>query len=486
MKTLVLASMLLATSSLAQGTAEPPAGPGDQGQTPTTSREEEMFGEQPPATPDPAPQQNEAEPGDAREDDMFGGSSEATPPSSGPAAGLMDQEQAALAVGGQLFLRLNASYREGDSLGDVPLSSPSLADVFADVRPTDRIRGFAQARFTYDFTIQPGETSLTGQQQEQFQILLDQMWVKFDLGRVAFVTAGRQRIRWGTGRFWNPTDFINQDIRNSVDFFDQRLGVNLLKVHFPFEALGWNLYLLGAFDGVDVLNDTGIGARAEFLFGETELALSTLVKKDAPLRLGIDASSGIWIFDVRAEGTLQRGLVQKRFKGDLDFEQGIVPEEVDTDDDWFFQGVFGADATFKYTDQDNLIVGAEYFYNQTGYSSAELYPFLALNGAFIPLYLGQHYLAGYVVASGPFNYNDTNLTLSTIANLSDGSVLSRFDVQQVLLTYLTVNAFVSGHWGNVGELKLGLDVPPIPVVLPNGINVPTQIVDVGVAVRVSL
>lgn len=402
-----------------------------------------------------------------------------------PQTGLL-AEQDSLALGGQLFLRFNGSFSEGQDLTTMPLSAPSLIDAFADVRPNDRLRGFAQVRFNYDFTIAEDATDFLGNPRVPFELLLDQVWVKFDLWRVAFITAGRQRIRWGTGRFWNPTDFVNSDTRDSVDFFDQRLGVNLLKVHFPFEELGWNIYLLGTLDNVDTPDKAGIAARAEFLFGELELAVSTLVKKDAPLRLGLDASAGLWLFDLRAETTIQRGLGRPKFAGDLDFAARVFPEEVDTEEEIFFSGVFGADLTLKYSDQDNLILGAEYFYNQAGYQDAKLYPFLALNGAFTPLFLGQHYVAGYGVLPQPFSLDDTSITLSTIANLSDTSLLSRIDLQQSVLTSLTFNMFASYHWGNIGELRLGFETPPIPPLLPEGFVLPTQIFDVGIAARLAL
>ena len=444
---------------------------------------------------------------DEREADMFGGNDAEKPPHetaregpdevrpeptpderdfAPPQAGLLSDQDNALALGGQLFLRLNGSFSEDQTVGTLPLSSPSLVDFFADVRPNDRVRGFAQVRLNYDFTVVEGDADFLGNERVPFELLLDQLWVKLDLGRVVFITAGRQRIRWGTGRFWNPTDFINTDVRNSIDFFDQRLGVNLLKVHFPFEQLGWNLYLIGTLDNVDAPEEAGVAARAEFLFGEVELAVSTLVKKDAPLRLGLDASAGLWLFDLRAETTIQRGLGRPKFAGELDFAARVFPEQVDTDGDVFFQGVFGADLTLKYTDQDSVIMGAEYFYNQAGYANAELYPFLALNGAFTPLFLGQHYVAGYAVLPQPFAFNDTSFTLSTIANLSDKSVLSRLDVQHTVLTYLTFNVFAGYHWGNIGELRLGFETPPVPPLLPEGFVLPTQIVDVGVALRLAL
>jgi hypothetical protein len=51
---------------------------------------------------------------------------------------------------------------------------------------------------------------------------------------------------------------------------------------------------------------------------------------------------------------------------------------------------------------------------------------------------------------------------------------------------MTFNAFVGAHMGNPGELKLGIDIPPVPPTLPDGFTLPTEVVDVGVALRVSL
>lgn len=459
----------------------------------TAAREADMFGEatdEPPPPLESSSSQSSPSSRDAREADLFGGDEAgALTPGvlSAPGTGLLDERDDALALGGQLFLRLNSSFREGVGLGDGAVVGPSLLDTFADVRPNDRVRGYAQLRFNFDYTVLPGERNFLGIEQQPFTLQLAQAWVKFDLGQVAYVTAGRQRIRWGTGRFWNPTDFINQEIRNSVDFFDQRVGVDLVKVHFPMEALGWNLYLIGVIGGVDVVQDTGLAARAEFVLGEAELALSSFVKNNAPLRFGADLSAGIWLFDVKAEGVLSRGLGRRLFEGDLDFENAELPTEVDTEGQWYFEGVVGAEAQLKYTDTDTVAFGAEYFYNQAGYPTASIYPFLFLNGAFTPLYTGQHYVAVYASAPSPLQFNDLALILSTLGNLSDLSFLTRFDVQYTLLQWLTVNAFVVGHWGNVGEFKLGLDIPPLPIVpgLEDGFVLENEVVDVGLALRMA-
>jgi len=460
-----------------------------------SDREADMFGDPSEApsstttsTPAPTTASTTTDPAAAggRDDAIFGDTETLKPGLLTENSAILSDAANALTVGGQLFLRLNGVFREGDSLGVGALSGPSLFDAFADVRPNDRVRGYAQVRLSFDYTVEPGETNAFGQALVPFDLQLAQAWTKFDLGQVVYVTAGRQRIRWGTGRFWNPTDFVNQEVRNSVDFFDQRVGVDLVKLHFPFEALGWNLYIISTLDGIDLLEDTGLAARAEFVLGDAELALSTSVRKDSPLRFGADASAGIGLFDVRAEGIVSRGLGRKLFTGDLDFQDGVFPEEVDPDDDdWWFQGVLGAEASFKYTDNDNVSIGAEYFYNQAGYDSAALYPFLFLNNAYTPLFTGRHYAAAYAFAAAPFDFNDINLTVSTLGNLSDLSFISRFDIQYVVLQYLTVNAFVSGHWGRIGEFKLGLDVDPVLPLLPDGFVLKNELVDVGLALRMN-
>jgi len=470
------------------------------------AREEDMFGA--PASESSSPTADPAVPaGDDREADMFGGGDDAAGGDARDGAifggdadgalapgfvtampGLLDAQQDPLAIGGQLFLRFNSSFREGIALGDGTIVGPSLLDVFADARPTDRVRAYAQLRMNFDYTVLPGETNFLGVEQEPFTLQLAQAWVKFDLGKVAYITAGRQRIRWGTGRFWNPTDFINQEIRNSVDFFDQRVGVDLVKVHFPFEALGWNLYLIAKINGVDFVKDTGLAARAEFVFGPAELALSSSVQQDAPLRFGADVSAGVWLFDLKAEGVLTRGLGRKLFEGELDFDNGTLPTEVSTDDQWYFEGVVAAETQFKYTDVDTISIGAEYFYNPVGYTSANIYPFLFLQGAFVPLYTGQHYVGVYGLAPAPFDWNDLTLIVSTLGNLSDLSFLSRFDIQYNLLQYVTVNAFVVAHYGSVGEFKIGIDIPPLPLVpqLQDGLTLDNELIDVGIALRVAL
>ena len=67
------------------------------------------------------------------------------------------------------------------------------------------------------------------------------MWIRFDIAQRVFVTAGKQHVRWGTGRFWQPTDYLHLLKRNPLDVFDARQGTSMLKLHVPWEATGVEL-----------------------------------------------------------------------------------------------------------------------------------------------------------------------------------------------------------------------------------------------------
>jgi hypothetical protein len=128
-----------------------------------------------------------------------------------------------------------------------------------------------------------------------------------------------------------------------------------------------------------------------------------------------------------------------------------------------------------------LILGLEYFYNALGYDDPGVYPGLILpRGLAEPatfFYLGRHYGAAYVALPSPFSWDLTSFTASTLANLSDRSVISRLDFSLVLLTHLRFEMFAAVHYGRSnGEFRLGIaELGRAPAFL-----------DLGLALRVNL
>lgn len=365
-----------------------------------------------------------------------------------------------LDIGGLLYLRMHYGARTQGNPETFPVGSPNLLDVYLDARPSDRLRAFVRGRVTHTFLdpVEPADDPMLFQQSGS-EVALDQLWIKFDVDRRLFVTAGRQPIKWGAGRFWNPTDFLNPQRLDPLAVFDERLGVGLLKLHLPIESSGWNLYAIGDFEGANRLEGIGGAFRVEKLIGDTELSLSTAVHRDQPLRLGADVSFPLWIFDVRAEGAVIHGDETVYFRGVPQVLLDTTP--FSREDDWIPQVVVGADVDIPYGDDDYFTLGAEYFYNDAGYDDPRYYPALMVSGSFTPLYLGRHYGAFYASAMGPGRWNDTTLIASVMANLSDQSYLGRFDYRVRLLTYLDVNTFVAWHFGNYGEFRLGKEIPAL-------------------------
>ncbi|WP_373046490.1 hypothetical protein [Vulgatibacter sp.] len=448
------------------------------GSTEDASRDEEIFGESTGSTDDAS-----------RDEDIFGESEGSTvvPASTRSEGsggdGLLSSSQIdqrldlagdKLAIGGLLYLRAQYSGAEGTLVERDPIASPNLLDVYFDARPNDNLRAFARGRLTHTFAEGQATGVDTGFGGEASGADLDQLWINFNLEHRLFVTAGRQPIRWGASRFWNPTDFVNDRVRDPLAIFDERLGVSLVKVHLPIESSGWNLYAIADLEEASTVEQMGGAFRVEKLIGSTEVTLSTALRKDRPWRVGADLSFPLWEFDVRAEVAMLYGDEQRYWRGDFDLSSlengeatlqervaGVkLPEAWDRSDEWIPQAVLGADLAIKYSDEDNVVLGAEYFYNGAGTDDPALYPWLLSNG-FSPLYLGQHYGAVYANATAPGSWNDTSFTASVLGNLTDRSFVGRFDYRVRLLTYLDFNAFVASHFGEAGEFRLAMQVPRV-------------------------
>jgi len=468
-----------------EATAQPEGGQAEGGESggEEADREAAMFGGG----------EGEGEGGD-REDALFGdGGGQSADGGSGLMSDadintLLAQGYDKLDIGGRLFLRLDyASLEEGDA-ESFPLSSQNLLDLYLDGRPNDRVRAYLSGRLVYDPTANEDEPTVYGTTRRRQDVQLDQLWMRFDVEHAMYFTVGRQRVRWGAGRFWNPTDFLNPQRLDPLAVFDQRLGSDLVKVHVPLPDWNTNLYAVAILSDANAPEKVGVAGRVEQLVGEVEVSASAEWRKDTPLRLGADVSFGLWWLDLRAEAAVLRGDRTRYWEGEFAPDRFVFPTSVSKREDWQPQAVVGADLTIPVGEDDSVIVGAEYFANPSGYGDASLYPWLLFNGSFTPLYLGRHYVGAYATVLGPGEWNDTSIVLSTLGNLSDRSFLSRFDYRAQVLTTMSVNVYTTVHYGEVGEFHLGLEIPPVPLVpeLAEGFSVPPQFIDAGVSLTVTM
>ena len=236
-----------------------------------------------------------------------------------------------LQIGGQLYLRTQSTALQGQAPGDWSFSTPSLLDVYFDARPNDRVRAYVLGRMSFDATLPStpsssdtprtadatGSTdgsqsldSLFAPQTRGPHVALDQLWLRFDIAHRVFVTAGKQHVRWGTGRFWAPTDYLHLRRRNPLDVFDARSGTTMLKLHVPVESKAWNFYgyaLTENTDSTPTVERIAGAARAELVFGNAELGIGVFAQRQHKPKLGVDLSTGLGDFDLYGELALRDG-----------------------------------------------------------------------------------------------------------------------------------------------------------------------------------
>jgi hypothetical protein len=279
-----------------------------------------------------------------------------------------------------------------------------------------------------------------------------------------------------------------------------------VKLHAPWEARGWNAYAVamledaaGAAEATNRLGRVGLGGRAEIVLGTVELGADALVQDGNRPRFGVDVSAGIWELDVYAEAALRRGADGPRWRVVDAASLAFAREEVTG---FAPQAVVGGSWSARYSDEDVVSVGAEYFWNDPGYDHPRIYPYLLAGApvvtsapggptvgaqqdprAFRPFYVGRHYAGLFALLPSPGRWNDTTFTLSVLGNLSDKSFVARLDHSLLALTYLRIETFVAGSFGaREGEFRLGFDLRELGV----PVTLPPLLVQAGVALRITL
>lgn len=360
-------------------------------------------------------------------------------------------------IGGRLELRANAGKVDDQRFQESPYTQSKTADLYFDTRPNKDTRAFFRLRFYEDnSTTDQSQSVLTSTEKNDNATIrnsIDELWVKWDIDDTLFVTAGKQHVKWGRGRFWNPTDFTAIEAKDPFSLFDRRLGQEMIRLHLPFEKEGHNFYAIAQFDDTQRNDDVGLALRAEFDIGQSgETAFSFQSKRGRPVKAGADFGMGFGNFDLNLETAFLTRDTSPRYRGDLDLQASVFPTTHYNDKKVYNQSVANVEYVWKYNDDDNMTLGLEGFWNEMGYDDRVLEFYSLIQGQSKVLYAGKQYVATYARLASPGNWNDSAFIINGVQNISDQTALVRLTATYTFYKQITAEAYVSRCLGEYGEL----------------------------------
>jgi hypothetical protein len=223
--------------------------------------------------------------------------------------------------------------------------------------------------------------------------LIDRLYVRFDIAGVD-ILAGRQRIAWGVGRVWSPTDLFNP-LNPAVLGKFEKDGADAVLARVTFGAFSDVSFVLNGGRNPSRLN---AGFRVRELVSEAALSAVGAFFDDR-LVAGGDITIDVFDAGVRLEGIVSYG------------KRGISSAET------YSNIVVGIDNQFT----SRLYGMVEYFYNGRGETDRSRYLSLLLllqDGELLGL--GRHLLAlqaSYLV------HPLATVSLTAVRNLDDESMM---------------------------------------------------------------
>jgi hypothetical protein len=350
-----------------------------------------------------------------------------------------------LKFGGTLWNEAQYYHFGGASSSNSFFLNPNSLWLYADGRLKNDVRGYAKLKTIYDPTATGSTNIFTGTTTQKTTLDLEELKLMFSAEKKVFFTVGKQKIKWGSGKFWNPTDFLNSDQRNFLYTTDLRSGITQIKTHVPIGAS--NFYLINGFDDANAIYKVKNSLRAEVPIGPAEISASASTRSGTEPIFGLDFSSALWEFDVYGEVAYSAGNNRTFYSA-----SGSTTAPTRQQIDW----TAGIQLEIPYADNDTMAFSFEYFRNGLGYTSTADYPYVIVAGGYEAFRLSQQYGLLMFYLPKPGNWNNVTFSVFNIFNLTDFSATSRINVLFQLLDELQFEVAFGGHYGNGnGEFMYG-------------------------------
>jgi len=249
------------------------------------------------------------------------------------------------------------------------------------------------------------------------KVAWDRYYAKFRSPLIA-LTVGKQRIAWGSGYIWNPTDIFNPFVLSFAVKEEEESNVEALRVEVPIgERGGLDGYLLNDKKGIKVKGNAG----------KFDLSASFVDMGNGTSQIGFDSVGEVWGVGMRSEAAVKNNNIM--------------------------QAVLGWD----YTLDNGVGLNMEYLYNGAGKKNKNDYDWAGLAAGNIKQ-VGMDYL--FFSANKQID-EITGIRASMLSNLDDSSWLfypsyTRNISQNVDLSLESMLTFGSDG----SEYKPGLSIDP--------------------------
>jgi hypothetical protein len=378
----------------------------------------------------------------ASEADLFGGTAAptaATTPATMDEQGLNGSSPKGFApssddhlqIGGNFAIQGDVFIRHNVPLKDSAASNPNLLFLYADSKLDNDARVFAKLRLFLDPTGTSGGASgdlsnpygSGAGASDNLKVSLQELKLSANIDKKLFFTFGRQKVKYGAAKFFNPTDFLNSQPLNFFLPSDERPGVDMVKAHLPSGTA--NLYAVGMVGTAGTTNPSGGYFRGELgydgiegFLGAGEIALSGILPR---------VQGPQTIFDLSR--IAKAGFDISQELGDLDFYFEGAAGQADNGD-WKMAGSVGASWQIRYADRSSNTVSLQGEYFNAG-QTAEF----GVLSIFLP---------------EPGDLKDVSFVATSLFSFQDESGLSRLDILYNFTPQINGRLYGSGHWGKVG------------------------------------
>jgi len=304
---------------------------------------------------------------------------------------------------------------------------------YADLRASELVRLYAAGSFDYD-----PNAYLSTKTYATPTFSLDELFVDTELGKKVFFRLGKQRISWGVGYWYKPSDVLSLSAIDPDNPTAAREGPFAFKIDMPMKLNHAMLYVVPPING-----DAGsfsAASKYDLVVNGWELSFAGFGRTDMLARpRGIFTFTGaIGAFDVYGENVILYGSDRTYVQ-----ESSTAPGTYETyrvENIPFVQSTLGIKYSLSKSNGLSFSAHVQGYYNGTGYADSTILQKSAARTAvehsatYQPTDLtqaGMWYLAGSTSISGRFG-EGRNLTVVTasayaLTNFSDRSV--RFNPQ---------------------------------------------------------